>query len=131
MLDYDPTRRITLAEALRHRFIEPEYEKYLEERRQTRKIEDDLKELIYPSKSKSNSRDKYDERDRRGTNGNYAPNLSEITKSIKGRSSGGGKTYLDRLLEEDAMNSKGNSGGNVHVSSGNNKIYEEGIKMCE
>jgi len=144
MLDYDPTRRITLAEALRHRFIEPEYEKYLEERRHTRKIEDSIHELIYPKSSKSKSSSREDRRgggddrrsdDRRGSdkkndrrNNNFAPDLNEITKTIKSRGGGSGKTYLDRLLEEDSNNNLGNSGGSSgvskHVSSGNNKIYE-------
>ena len=148
MLDYDPTRRITLAEALRHRFIEPEYEKYLEERRHTRKIEESIHELIYPkggtgSNSKSSSRedrrsdDRRDRSDRKNDrkSDNYAPDLNEITKTIKSRGGGSGqKTYLDRLLEEDSNNNRGaNSGGNSgaskHVSSGNNKIYKKLLQI--
>ena len=148
MLDYDPTRRITLAEALRHRFIEPEYEKYLEERRHTRKIEESIHELIYPkggtgSNSKSSSRedrrsdDRRDRSDRKNDrkSDNYAPDLNEITKTIKSRGGGSGnKTYLDRLLEEDSNNNRGaNSGGNSgaskHVSTGNNKIYKKLLQI--
>lgn len=36
MLDYDPKRRITLAEALRHKFIKPQYDKHLDNLRRFR-----------------------------------------------------------------------------------------------
>ena len=40
MLDYDPKRRITLEEALRHRFIEPQFNNFCERKRRERQLEE-------------------------------------------------------------------------------------------
>lgn len=128
MLDYDPKRRITLAEALRHRFVEPQYEQFLEERRERQKIQDTINDIIFPKEKKSSSR-RDSSRERRRSDHDSKSGQPSYVQELKSRPvNGHTRNYLDRLLEQDAKTSSRDHdrdhSDRRHSGSSRNAIYE-------